>query len=738
MTDITIHDFARRAGLDPDAAIRTAKEDATRLNRGTLGDRFVSWLRDVGEGLGFQDPSRAERQTQALAGFRTALTAHFGAEIGGAVLREAGLDGNVAVLTGAQANAAIDRARELWAGRLSDHHEETASRLPGGGSFNDVQREALGENAGPLTDAEQAAYAARLQARVATLDLRVAGSKDKIAALAVAAMQEVRALSNAGKLEAVEAARADAVARLRELAGGVAGRMAPQDLARRLARAGEALDALSALEPDGEARAPERLKELLAEVIAGEGETRETLRAVQEGALGDFSALRALRADIAGQLRGDTITQRQRRDLERLTDIADALVDSVGRRIGALGRDVEADSLNLSNEQRVGANERDLARRGIERRLDRHAISPVPPGRFLAALHDGRLPQQGAPLLASLEEHVHAQMREDAVSLADAVANFRKAFKEDQALAPGVRARLERALDGLAAERRLADKLGLPEKAAPQAWRLVLRGAPGDKWMEEGRWPGLAHWLTPRLRPDERPPGVMLPLGNATEADQRQQIAKRALNALREKSSPRVLLQLQEDLHAAGLPPALLPPDLKLKKLDQEKIRAGQTAWAWAMRDPSLAERDFAACWVEAMTRNSAPTLDDLGRLAKPPGQLQLDRGDSRTVIDLHDHRLDPGELGADVEQWHAGDEPFRCWSLDLEREGGAPRSVVLYADRRHPERVTLLEDGQESAIAWDELQGHLAARYGDATGLTLHRGHVASYPLGDDGDRLR
>jgi hypothetical protein len=206
MTDISIQTFHARARQDLDGDIRLSKDDDTKLNLGTFGQRVASWFRDIKTFFGHIDPTRAQRQQAAIDSFKESLKAFYGEEVAQQAIGAIGLGTRVTQLTGRVVQQVIDNAKAL----------ETANRLKNSSNLNDLLPPAPGGQAPPefqalveslgngvnlqaLSERELQEYETRLRARVNVQDLGKPIEKEWFKQVAGETLKQVRSLpSRAG------------------------------------------------------------------------------------------------------------------------------------------------------------------------------------------------------------------------------------------------------------------------------------------------------------------------------------------------------------------------------------------------------------------------------------------------------------------------------------------------------------------------------------------------------------
>jgi hypothetical protein len=693
MTAISIHEFQDRAGFGDLGEIRIAKDDANRLNRGTLGERFVSWLRDVKESFGDRDATRADRQRQALEGFRRALKDYYGQAIGeqAFLAQGLGLPGRTNALTGAEVRAAIEHADTLrMAGRLRAEGA-LAPLLPGGEAFDGLVRQALGDDAPPLSFVELREYQARLGGGVGALDPRTARPED-VRAIAETTLRRVRELSDQGLLARAGAARQGLVAGLRTVLLGLSygaldpGNPARQDTLRALAAMSR--DILDQRQIEGIEDPQERkalVRAALGEVLRELGEDgADLLRKAQSQILSE--PWRALRGRVGAPTD------------QALEVIVEVLAEQRGAQTGSVAGDRTAfrtDAVSPEAQDRArrsaGTVRDTLAQPGrvlgeIKRAFGEHDRRT---GEVRWAEVDGRPAWDSVALLEQLERGVREHAQRSRQRLPDAIADIRQTIAQDR-LPEELAAKLEGALDTLALEARAEDLLGCRPGGA---WPLLFPPEP-PRWqlhqMGEGQPSGRLGDLVAMLESEQGPLDELFGLqefraaiATAEDDDARRALVAQALRGalqggdLDDGAAANMLLQRL--LRDAGLPPAILSPGQGLAELTAEHVRVGQSRYQIERMSPGLsAEGDFAgSVWSRDFSPDGPQHQDFEREVRERLASRATETTELREIPVTHQFMKDLDRVQSTVEiagQWVRLDEESTIGALtELVRDQDNP-----------------------------------------------------------------
>jgi hypothetical protein len=580
MTAISIHDFHDRAWLGDRGEIRVAREDESRLNRGTLGECFVSWIRDVKELFGKRDETRVERQRQALESFRTALTAYYGEEIGtqAFLAQGLGLPGRTTALTGGEVRAAIERAQTLAAAGRLRIDGALNPLLPRHQAFPDFVQQVLGGEAPQLTDQEHREYETRLRGRVGALDPRTA-RPEEIRAIAEATLRAVRTLSEQGELGRAGAAREGLAFGLKKVLKGLRDEQEPfgrvaQDTLEWLA--GAARDWLDQARIEGVEDPKERkalARAALFEVMRELGEDGQLLL--------DLAHRRAL-SEPWRAVR-ERVRQQDGVDWRGIGALLDLIVEGLGTERGALTGSVAGDLALLRQGQVSEEARRAVAgtrgwlagpRRVLGEIKRAFGEQDRRTGEVRWLETEGRPSWDSVALFEQLERSVGQHAKRGRISIPEAIRQVRQALARDPHLAPELSQKLALGLTQMEREQQLGALLGCP---AGSVWRLIHPPEP-SKWsylrqeprigpFQGGALRGLGtmlDWEQGALDGFFGLAGFRAALGQAESDEAKRSLIAQALQdawAIGHLPSP-VLTQilLQRLLRDAGLPPALALP----------------------------------------------------------------------------------------------------------------------------------------------------------------------------------
>jgi hypothetical protein len=687
MTAISIHEFSDRARLGDLGEIRIAKDDPTRLNRGTLGGRIASWVRDVKEASGNRDETRAGRQEAAIARFRESLVAYYGQD-GETAFLASGLGGNVGKLTGRLVRRAIDNAETL----------QKETRLRNLAEVNRLLGDDFVEAEGGLTPAQRDEYAARLGARAGARDHSTAKPED-LEPMARAVLAEVRALSEAGQLDEAIAKRLALTVAIRQTLQDLAAGRSAKTMTERLGQVAAAWNARADIEAGGNdpESAKRLLQESLHEALREIGDKDRGLLARAQGKALSGSTLGAVLGGTE-QRRGDlALSPRQREALDQMSALPELIADGLGNEIGWSSGSREGD-IALVRRDESTPGERQRVGAAMDGLLQSVRDNPSESAQFLRLVRrefgahnpetgvlqwraaDGTFAWDSPALLEMLERQVLDLTARHGFSVDEAVVKMANAIALDEALPQGLRQKLERGLAAIAAEAELLELLraqGVPDAGWAECCQLFLPdgGLPPSKWEFENVEPGtlaarLRVWAGGLRRDSEAwlqgeseharealraHRGAIAQAGTVGLRREAIAAALRDLTPLLDDSA-RAPMLLQLLLREAGLSLVLLPDSVAVGAITADDILAGQIALAWRGRDTDLGVAAFLSGEMfrrfpeDASRVERAGTLRRIleGRIALPDeARLQLLDGlgelmcDSRQVAAWAD-RPDP------------------------------------------------------------------------------------------------
>jgi hypothetical protein len=625
MTAISIHEFYDRAQVGGE--IRIAKGDENRLNRGTLGERFVSLISDVKESLGNRDETRVQRQQNALARFREALVAYYGQD-GETAFQATGL-GDGGRLTGERIKQARDHAETLRRA-LQLRNLAELNRLLG----DDFVSQQLGQE-GELTGEQRGEYEARLRARVGALDVGTT-APDELEAIAQTVLAEVRRLSEDGLLDEAIAHRLALSAALKQVLQDCGRGRSARRLTERLGAVIAAWNARAGVETGG--GDPETAKLLVGEALAEalrelKDENPGLLAAIQPNALSG-SMLGTILGEVGRRLEDEALAPRQREALQQLGELSQTIVVALGGERGWLTGSRQGDLERMWQDESP-PELRNRVGRAMDDLLQSVHDNPSQPAQFLRLVRrefgatdpqtgvlqwqeQNEQPTWNSPaLLEMLELQVRDLARQHGFTIAEAVARMSGAIAADEALPPGLREKLNGGLQALRWEAELLERLrqqGLPDPGWTDIRALFLPdgGLPASKWEVEHALPGALavrlqdwaggleggsqQWLigeSPAAR-EAFEAGLGQLAGAQGEPAKRAAIAEivgTVTPMLGDSGRAPMLLQLL--LREAGLPPAMLPEGVAPSELTGDDILAGQLAFVWRQKDPGLDVKAF-------------------------------------------------------------------------------------------------------------------------------------------------
>ncbi|THF64110.1 protein kinase domain-containing protein [Pseudothauera rhizosphaerae] len=126
ITNNRLDQFVHVARQSGDGEVRSSRQDENRLiNKGSLGQRLAGFVTHIGEKLGIlrPDPTRAQRQEQAIKDFTGALVEEYGKFVAEKAMEKAGLDRSGVRLTGETILQVAGEAKRLQEQKTSLNDE---------------------------------------------------------------------------------------------------------------------------------------------------------------------------------------------------------------------------------------------------------------------------------------------------------------------------------------------------------------------------------------------------------------------------------------------------------------------------------------------------------------------------------------------------------------------------------------------------------------------------------------
>lgn len=525
MSGISLRDYQSVAKLDRDGTgkIRVSRNDDGKLvNKGGLGTRVLSWIRGIAESKGLVqlDPSRAQRQLDALKGFKEALEGTYGKEVAELAFgATSGVHG--APLTGRLINEAITNA-ELLARSNSLANNSTINKLlppirPGEATPEFLELVGtLGDGVAldQLSDKELDEFEDRFTSRAGSLDLLSGRKQEEITEIARTTLQEVRALSVAGKLDQAIAARRELVVTLKNVLQSLAEGRSPTTVVVGLVLATRALKEHGKLE-GGDGDVKELVRAVLGEAMRALGPWELVQRALGN-ALARDSSLRAVLAQIDDQPENQ-LSPRQLDVLDTIREISETIVEDMGRLYSPRTVSPETDLERLTSTEDLSRSQQTKALRPVVRLLNEITSNPTAPKQFLDAIKSeyaqvnqqtGQLEwtRQGAnptwnsvEVLKTLDQHVRNHALRDRIAIDTAIQNMMKAIVDDETLPTQLKSKLTLAFSAIEEEFKLSSHTTGPETGfnnlrQEDFWRLFvpqrLVGGDFSKWHIEQTEPG--------------------------------------------------------------------------------------------------------------------------------------------------------------------------------------------------------------------------------------------------------
>lgn len=496
---VTIGAYVRAGARSDDGVVRLAKgHEGQLVNKGTLGNSAASFFRSIGEALHLvqPDPTRAQRQQDALQGFQRAMREHFGEGIANAALAQQHLLDPGARLTGSAiqgatriAMAQIQANRQANVQAMRDFLPPAPGQQPSQAFTDLAARLNPPRAADSFSAAERSAIAERLQLAVGGASRlgREQIAPQDLQALARSVVKQVARLSEPGQLDAANAARRDLASNMRGLVADLSSGAAPDRVADRMRQVNDALS--PAVQTNGLEGSGDEVADLLrdATLVALRGMSGRAQEKTLASILGPESPLRAV-LSAAADRREDMsdLGQRSQQLLTRMNAIGTMVASTLGLSVGA------ATGSRATDVQRVvdpdGLDARVLTRGsdGLERALARMQPDPTVGQLFLSRLLDDfagvNEEAGGAPnwhdvrVLERLDGFVTDRSGGPGQPRGNAIDEMRREIGRSTTLPDGLKHKLSAALDAMAEEDWLHAKLqGIPQFAGvPKAdlWRL--------------------------------------------------------------------------------------------------------------------------------------------------------------------------------------------------------------------------------------------------------------------------
>ena len=535
MTGVNFNTFVKTA-LESNAGVITqAQGESGRLvNKGTIGQRIVSALKDFGAAIGMlrPDPTRAQRQQSALDNFKQALVARYGDALGNQALTRAGLD-QATRLTGRDVRNALDHATQqkhlnaqaLVSGRNSLMPPQSGAQPSDGfrkvvASLNkpDVTPESLGRDA-------KSDYAQRLLIAVAGASRmgRIVLGHDDLQKIARDTLKQVLKLEGQGVLSEARQARDNYQKAWHNVLVAISRNEPPSELMRHMEAMSRCYDKIVNVEFQGEAPGGSEFQEITQQAMlrALHGlnrQDRSTLAEIQDLALSDKGSLKTLFIAAEKNI-NEASTETLQSFSHRVIGASVAVVHMVSGFIGTQGLTTDSDEDRLFAGDTLSDRQRQL---GVEALGQAHERLLAPHRRMLDDFHNtySRMPDvdmdentghvipgsegQGAhPAWATLDALVHFERMVlnhamEVGSVNREILDMRKVLAENTAMPFGLKARLCAALDAIEARANLHSSLETHKSfkgmAAEDVWRLFATGRHqnGEGTDQQKMW-GLEH-----------------------------------------------------------------------------------------------------------------------------------------------------------------------------------------------------------------------------------------------------
>ena len=325
-----------------------------------------------------------------------------------------------------------------------------------------------------LTPQELEEYEIRLKNRLAAEDIKAPHSEAWFDQIAGEILQEVHALSEAGKLDDAIALRRQLTAQIKTTLKVLLQEKGTYPTLVALVQTNNLLYTYGLNEQGREFDAKALMRDALAQALTElRNENPGALTSLQRNVLGDDSRLRAIYTQIAGK-DPNGISPRQRDVIGGLNIVSECIVEGLGVMDGALYGSTEDDIARLKNPDGLPENRIERASRFVDRFLRNIARNPVAPGAFVSDIKKvygetnvdtgvfaWRYGDNGYPrwdsveILQELEQRVLGHSARDGITVEAAVQNFRVAIEAEPLISPELKDKLVAGLAAIEAEARL-------------------------------------------------------------------------------------------------------------------------------------------------------------------------------------------------------------------------------------------------------------------------------------------
>lgn len=501
MSGISLSHFLEVAHLGTDGEVRMdSSRPGVLINKGMLEHRLGTML-----GMG-DATTRNDRNAEAVAKFREALTHRFGAEIATKALDFAGYQQGT-VLTGrviVDAHALASRAER-------DNLINNAHTLRTTTIGDDVEAE--------VSDAFKTRFAENL--KVSTRYFRDELPAHDLEAIKQMTVEQVSVLKFREKIEESDTARKALSDAMQSVLVSIANKEKPDVLLAKLMSARDAQKTLVDIEKEADDHVDRgRLKTQVATFDALEkldGRYSQFISDMQRRGLADTSSLRALHAGAEEILNKDDATTRQKQEAQALKDQCEALINDVNDATRPHTTSQQGDIARLRDAGTVDAKQQTRATEGLTQVFDQWRADTRDCEAFVNEVLGDRKddPQQWdkASVSRQLEESVRSSANNRGVPMKEAIRNYRAGIEQDNSLTQGLKDKLFSVLDGMQAEWEMSDALrdnALTQKIrARDAWHLFApgneqNGFNASKWdMEQkvrGSYAGMCRGMTEVVR----------------------------------------------------------------------------------------------------------------------------------------------------------------------------------------------------------------------------------------------
>lgn len=505
MSPISIERFWNAGGQSRAGEVRMARDgDDQLVNKGTLGHRMASAIQNFARSIGLirPDPTRAQRQQQALESFTASLRHRYGRDNANIAIQQAGLDQEGARLTGhAIRNTIVAAAAQRQSTRLDNQNAMQALLPPSTGNTSSNAFRTLVAQLDPELDADHLdpqvarVYTQRLNEAVRDVSRqgRQSLSHQDLGELAKSTLKSVLKLHQTGQLEASIQARADYRDALGQLVRDMACGCDAGRVMDRMSAALKAFDKLLAAEKMEEAGGAEFhafTQTALTSFMESLGDPGRASHHALAKALSNGGALRHVMLALNHLTDNPNMPLEQQRQAESLKSLATNLVQTLGTR-GSHTGSFHGDMDLLQTSPREDGRPPTQALQQVHARLSSTPTGAQAMINEILRVHGHVAPNDGIPdwhsekTLEHLDTLLHGTHRTLGQSIPALINEFRTALEGRSDVPPGLRDKLHAGLDVLESRHALSatlkDTASFPSLPEDRLWQLFSSAEQHDK-----------------------------------------------------------------------------------------------------------------------------------------------------------------------------------------------------------------------------------------------------------------